>query len=236
MTHSRFQEAILEIFAQSWLTAHMNKALVRLMVGFRRFHEKYFDTQDPNSIYHRLATGQAPRTLLIGCSDSRVDPAILTDASPGELFVVRNVANLVPPCEHSGTGFHGTSSAIEFAVVNLKVENIIVLGHRQCGGIRALMEDTRRAEPTFVDKWMHIAEEARTRVLAKHAHADLDTKCRFAEMESIAVSIQNLKTFPFVQEAVKSRQLNLIGVYFDLEQGQLFEYEDTTQEFRQLEL
>lgn len=207
------------------------------MVGFRRFHEKYFAHEDEKSIYHRLASaGQTPRTLLIGCSDSRVDPAILTDASPGDLFVVRNVANLVPPCEPSTVGFHGTSSAIEFAVKNLKVENIIVLGHRQCGGIRALMDDGRQKEPTFVDQWMHIAEDARTKVLASHAHEDLDTRCRLAEMESIIVSIKNLKTFPFVQEAIDTRQMNLIGVYFDLEQGQLFEYDDTTQKFRQLEL
>src|SRR5687767_8056292 len=108
----------------------MNRAVIKLMAGFRRFREKYYLGEDlENSVYQQLASsGQTPKTMLIGCCDSRVDPALLTGASPGELFVVRNVANLVPPCEPSAVGFHGTSSAIEFAVVNLKVDNIIILG------------------------------------------------------------------------------------------------------------
>ncbi|MGZ3724040.1 MAG: carbonic anhydrase, partial [Bdellovibrionales bacterium] len=110
------------------------KELLRLVSGFRRFREKYFDPED--SLYRKA--GQAPKTLVIGCSDSRVDPAIITSSGPGELFVVRNVANLVPPYE-TGGGLHGVSAAIEFAIVNLKVENVVILGHRQCGGIRALV-------------------------------------------------------------------------------------------------
>lgn len=214
----------------------MNKALVRLIAGFRRFRGKYFLLDDlEKSVYQKLAAqGQTPKTMMIGCSDSRVDPAILTDASPGELFVVRNVANLVPPCEPSRVGFHGTSSALEFAVINLRVENIIVLGHRQCGGIRALMRGP--GEGTFIERWMSIAEEARDRVLSLHPEADEDARCRLAEMESIKVSLKNLRTFPFVQEAIESRQMNLVGIYFDLEQGQLWEYEEAHQQFRQIEI
>ncbi|MGE0633757.1 MAG: carbonic anhydrase, partial [Pseudobdellovibrionaceae bacterium] len=213
----------------------MNKSIYRLMAGFRKFREKYFLQDDlENSVYYRLAnSGQTPKTLLIGCSDSRVDPAILTGAAPGELFVVRNVANLVPPYETGGK-FHGTSSAIEFAVINLKVENIIVLGHRQCGGIRALMRGPSSAQDSFVDKWMKIAAEARNKVLIEHASADEETRCRFAEMESIRVSLKNLRTFPFVHEAIEAKQLTLIGVYFDLEEGQLWECDDNSKEFRQL--
>lgn len=216
----------------------MNKALFRLMAGFRRFREKYYLQEDlENSIYHRLASaGQTPKTMLIGCSDSRVDPAILTGASPGELFVVRNVANLVPPCEPAGHGFHGTSSALEFAVVNLKVENIIVLGHRQCGGVRALMSESKERSVSFIGQWMNIASEARDRVLAEHPDADAESQCRFAEMESLKVSIKNLRSFPFIQEAIQQRHLNLIAVYFDLEQGQLWELDDVSQQFRQLGL
>jgi carbonic anhydrase len=213
----------------------MNKAILRLMAGFRRFREKYFLEED--SVYHKLASsGQTPKTLLIGCSDSRVDPAILTGASPGELFVVRNVANLVPPCEPSAVGFHGTSSAIEFAVVNLKVENIIILGHRQCGGIRALMTGATEKRDSFVGQWMTIADPAREEVLSHHPDADDETKWRLAEMESIKVSLKNLQSFPFVREAIQTRQMNLIGVYFDLEQGQLWEYDDSLSGFRQLDL
>lgn len=215
----------------------MNKAIYRLMAGFRRFREKYFVPEHlETSIYHRLASsGQTPKTLLIGCSDSRVDPAILTGAAPGDLFVVRNVANLVPPCEASSVGFHGTSSAIEFAVKNLKVDNIIVLGHRQCGGIRALMSDTCDDE-SFIGQWVSIAAEARERVLEKHSGSDHEVQCKMAEMESIRVSLKNLRTFSFVEEAEKNRQLHLIGVYFDLELGQLWAYDDSTEEFRQLEI
>lgn len=216
----------------------MNTALYRLIVGFRRFKEKYFVHPDhpEHSLFSRLATGQTPKTLLIGCSDSRVDPAIMSGASPGELFVVRNVANLVPPCEPSTVGFHGTSSAIEFAVKNLKVENIIVLGHRQCGGIRALMSQDEAMKNSFVGQWMSIAQEVHVHVHASHPHADEDTRCRVAEMESIKVSIRNLKTFPFVTEAVDTGHLKLIGVYFDLEQGLLWAYDEATNTFNQLAL
>jgi carbonic anhydrase len=216
----------------------MNKPIIRLMAGFRRFREKYFLTDNPeHSVYHRLSSvGQTPKTLLIGCSDSRVDPAILTDAGPGELFVVRNVANLVPPCESSGVGFHGTSSALEFAVINLHVENIIVLGHRQCGGVRALMRGVTENSNSFVGQWMSIAEEARTRVLANTSVVDEEARDRLAEMESIKVSLRNLMTFPFVREAVEGKHLNLIGIWFDLEQGQLWEYDEASQQFRQLEI
>ncbi len=215
----------------------MNKALIRLMAGFRRFHEKYFEEKIENSLFRRLASsGQTPKTLLIGCSDSRVDPAILTDAAPGDLFVVRNVANLIPPCEPSAVGFHGTSSAIEFAVVGLKVENIIVLGHRQCGGIRALMRKTAETSHSFIGQWMSIAEKARVHVLANHSSSDEETQLRLAEMESLKISLRNLHTFPFVQEAIRTRQLSVIGVYFDLEQGQLWEFDDSLQDFRQLEI
>jgi len=216
----------------------MNKSIFRLIAGFRRFREKYFFQDDvDSSIYHRLASnGQTPKTLLIGCSDSRVDPAILTGASPGELFVVRNVANLVPPCEPSAVGFHGTSSAIEFAVTGLKVENIIVLGHRQCGGIRALMRGPGEKSNSFIGQWMSIAEEARKQVLIAYPHADEQTRWRHAEMESIKVSMKNLRTFPFVSEAIAKGQLTVIGVYFDLELGQLWELDEPTQRFRQLEI
>lgn len=214
----------------------MNKAIFRLMAGFRRFREKYFAQDDPeNSLYQKLASaGQTPKTLLIGCSDSRVDPAILTEALPGELFVVRNVANLVPPCEPSAVGYHGTSSALEFAVVNLKVENVIVLGHRQCGGIRALMASSPDTSQSFIGQWMNIAQEVRHKILKEHSGAEEETRCRLAEMESLKISLRNLRTFPFVRDAIKERQMNVIAVYFDLEQGQLWELDEESDQFRLL--
>lgn len=215
----------------------MNMALIRLIAGFRRFHEKYFVQADlEHSVYRKLAGGQTPKTLLIGCSDSRVDPAILTGAEPGDLFVVRNVANLVPPCESHSAGFHGTSSALEFAIQNLKVENVIILGHRQCGGVQALMDGASDSGESFVGQWMSIAKEARVTVLQKYGHLSKETQYRMAEMESIRSSLRNLHTFPFVQEAIKERGMNVIGVYFDLEEGELWEFDSATQDFRQIEI
>lgn len=209
----------------------MNIALYRLIAGFKRFREKYSLSNE------RLATiGQTPKTLLIGCSDSRVDPAIMTGASPGELFVVRNVANLIPPCEPSAIGFHGTSSALEFAVVNLKVENIIILGHRQCGGIRALMNGITTDEQSFIGQWMKIAGEVPALVNRDNPHLDKEQQYRVAEMEALKISLKNIQTFPFVQKAIENRQMNVIAVYYDLEQGLLWEFDQPTQQFKQIEI
>lgn len=211
------------------------KEILRLMIGFRKFREKYFANEHP--LYQRLTsgTGQAPKTLIIGCSDSRVDPALITNASPGDLFIVRNVANLVPPFEKLG-GVHGVSSAIEFAVINLKVENIIVLGHRQCGGIRALMTNQGTQPGGFVEKWIQIAKDAKERVLSKYPGESEDALCRHCELESIVTSVNNLKTFPFVAEAIKERDLAVMGIYFDLEQGQLLEFDEKENTFKNVEL
>jgi carbonic anhydrase len=215
----------------------VNKEITRLIAGFKRFRKKYFQENGAgHSVYQRLASaGQAPKTLLIGCSDSRVDPAILTGAAPGDIFVVRNVGNIVPPHESFEVGFHGTSSALEFAVVNLKVDNIIILGHRQCGGIRALMSEPTGKGDSFIGQWMHIVSEARQKVLAEHSGVDEEAQLRFAEMESLKISLRNLHTFPFVRDAIKSRQMNVMGIYFDLELGQLWRFNDVTQQFNQLE-
>ncbi|MGE0764184.1 MAG: carbonic anhydrase [Bdellovibrionales bacterium] len=212
-----------------------NKEILKLVAGFRRFRSRYFLGE--GALYHRLSTaGQNPKTLIIGCSDSRVDPALISSASPGEIFVVRNVANLVPPYESANTGYHGISAAIEFSVVNLKVENIVVLGHRQCGGIRALVSGQQGTEGSFVGRWMEIARSALNRVEARSPHLDLDGKCKECEMEGIITSLENLKTFPFVAQAVQEGRLSLFGIYFDLEQGQLFELEESANSFRQIEI
>lgn len=210
------------------------KDILKLMVGFRKFRDKYFNQE--NSLYHKLATnGQSPKTLIIGCSDSRADPAIIASASPGELFIVRNVANLVPPYEQGG-GRHGVSSAIEFAVMNLQVESIIVLGHRQCGGIRALMLNHDLNQNEFVNRWMNIAKDAKIRVLKNYPNSSEEELCRHGELEAIIVSLDNLKTFPFVAEAIKTRNLTLMGIYFDLELGQLLGYDEESQSFKNIEL
>jgi carbonic anhydrase len=207
------------------------KELLRLVSGFRKFREKYFDPE--NSPYRKLATGQAPKTLVIGCSDSRVDPAIITSAEPGDLFVVRNVANLVPPYEKGG-GLHGVSAAIEFAVVSLKVEHVVVLGHRACGGIRALVTGLHGDSESFVDRWVTIARPAHFRAIAAHPKADQEELCRHCELEAIKISIENLRTFPFVRQAEQERGMTLIGAYFDIESGNLMELDEATGAFTNL--
>jgi carbonic anhydrase len=205
------------------------KEIAKLMAGFRHFREKFYLGDDPT--YSRLTTQpQVPKTLVIGCSDSRVDPAILGGTGPGEIFVVRNVANLVPPYEVGG-GKHGVSAAIEFAVVNLKVENVIILGHRQCGGIRALLFPEETQAGGFVQQWMRIAEAAKVRALRALPHGDERDLWRCCELESIRTSVENLRSFPFVAEAEKNRGLNILGIYFDLEKGELLELDEAQGKF-----
>lgn len=212
----------------------VKKEILRMMLGFRRFRERFFNEE--LSVFSKLVSGgQRPKTLMIACSDSRVDPAILFSASPGEIFVVRNVANLVPPFE-SSEGFHGISACIEFAVINLEVENIVVLGHRQCGGIRSLFQPENIKSGGFVAQWMTIADDAKNKVLTRSPDGDLESHCRECERESIVTSLQNLRSFPFVEEAIHRRGLQLLGVYFDLENGQLLHYEETTDSFRDVTL
>lgn len=209
-----------------YLEPMRKKEIAKLLIGFRHFREKFYNGA-PNEYNQKLQSGwQGPKTLIIGCSDSRVDPAILGSAGPGELFIVRNVANLVPPYEPEG-GRHGVSAAIEFAVVNLKVENVIILGHRQCGGIHALMFPKPSASPVntggFVQKWMKIAEPAKERTLALNPEAEESVLWKTCELESIRTSLENLRSFPFVAEAEKERGMSLMGIYFDIEKGELLE-------------
>ena len=144
----------------------------KFITGFKQFQRSYFG--ENQELFDKLKQSQQPRAMIVSCCDSRVDPAILTSSEPGDLFVVRNVANLIPPCEDD-VGHHGISAALEFGVCSLGVEHIIVLGHSQCGGIRALMEDSYGAEEGgFIAKWMNIAEPAREKVRRELPHKSLE--------------------------------------------------------------
>ena len=187
----------------------------QLIEGFRRFRRRHFSGE--GHLYERLREGQAPSTLVVACSDSRVDPAIVLDIDPGDLFVVRNVANLVPPWEGDG-GRHGVSAALEFGVRALGVKNILVMGHAKCGGIRALLEGTRGE---FIPQWMSIAAAARTEVLISSAHLDAEQRERALEFASMRLSLRNLAGFPWIRAAVESGALALHAWYFDLERGEL---------------
>ena len=191
-----------------------------LLDGYKRFHAQHFAGGD--ALYESLAKRQIPKTMVIGCSDSRVDPAILFDADPGDIFVVRNVANLVPPCEDPHNSHHGTSSALQFATLFLKVEHIVVLGHSSCGGIEALMTtDGEPSEETnFILPWVNIAKSAKERTLKNHQGTPQEL-CAMCEKESIKNSINNLMTFPWVRKRVEAGEIELHGLYFSIQEGSL---------------
>jgi len=205
------------------------QAIDHFITGFKQFQRSYFGANQV--LFDKLKQRQQPRALIVSCCDSRVDPAILTNSEPGDLFVVRNVANLVPPYEVGG-GRHGVSAALEFGVCSLGVEHIIVLGHSQCGGIRALMEDTYGSgEGGFVSKWMNIAIPARDKVRGELPDKSIELQSCACEQAAIMLSLENLLTFPWIAQRVNAGSLSLHGWYFDMSQGELLGYEAVGQTF-----
>ncbi len=197
-----------------------HKAIQRLMAGFKGFRADYYE-KSPESMRMLIEHGQKPEVLLIGCSDSRVDPALITQAEPGELFIVRNVANLVPPYQPDGH-YHGTSAAIEYAVTVLEVSHAVVLGHAHCGGIRGLVQMRAGERPPgdFIAPWVSIAQSACERFLGAEGEQDEDP--HRVERAAIRGSVENLLTFPFVRQRVEQGTLLLHGWWFDLETGGLW--------------
>jgi carbonic anhydrase len=204
-----------------------------LIEGFQRFRERHF-AEDSVQFQNLVQFGQTPKALVVACCDSRVDPALVLDCAPGDLFVVRNVANLVPPAENQGH-YHGTSAALEFGVKDLAVRHIIVLGHAQCGGIHALLEGSVDKEESFIAEWMGIADAAREQVEREHANASSEVRHRACEQQAILVSLDNLRTFSWVRERVEQGKLALHGWYFDIERGELLGYDATTGKFEPLQ-
>ena len=197
--------------------------LQQLLDGYRTFR----DEQWPQVRRHceRLADRQRPDTLVIACSDSRVDPHSIFNAGPGELFIIRNVANIVPPCEQ-GEGLHGTSAAIEFAVVKLEVKTILVLGHARCGGVMAALDHTIGADTMYLAPWISLLEPALERVAHEH---DPQTAL---ERESVVVSMERLRGFPFVAEAMRTRGLTVEGARYGVADGRLEVYHPVTKDFQ----
>lgn len=171
--------------------------------------------------FKTLAEGQSPKVMVVGCADSRVDPATIFAAAPGELFVVRNVAALVPPCEEHGT-YHGTSAALEFAVTGLKVDHVVVLGHGMCGGITAALANTK-ATPVgqFIGPWVDQLAPVREALLEQAVDIGPDGHQQALEHLSIKYSLENLMSFRFVAEAVKDGNLALHGAWFSIAEGKL---------------
>lgn len=206
----------------------------KLIDGYRKFHKTYFESA-PEKYAALVADGQAPEVLIIACSDSRIDPAIVTDCEPGDAFVIRNVAAIVPPYRRSIGTHHGTSAAIEFAVKGLKVRHIIVMGHALCGGIRALDDQAATHDQyEFLGAWVKICEPARQQVDRELGRDDKERRLHALEQAVVLTSLQNLMTFPWIRAGVESGAIMLHGWYFDFRQGLLAEYDPETAAFRDI--
>jgi carbonic anhydrase len=204
-----------------------------LLAGYHTFTSQRLPTEQ--SRYRELSErGQSPEVMVIGCCDSRVSPEVIFDAGPGELFVVRNVANLVPVYQPDG-GAHGVSAALEYAVQVLRVKHIVVLGHAQCGGIRAFVDNIEPLTPgDFIGKWMAMFIKPGEKVEQRDHEAMQDFVTRI-EKAAVFRSLENLMTFPFVEKLVQRGELHLHGAYFGVAQGSLSVLDQSTKEFNRVD-
>jgi len=202
-----------------------------LIEGYRRFRANQSGLIRRQ--WRQLAEGQSPRAVIIACCDSRADPATIFDADPGDIFVVRNVANLVPPFEPNG-GRDGVSAAIEYGVTQLNVPEIVVIGHEKCGGISAVLtgrfRNARAGEGGFVDRWMSQIDDSAQAIAQKHGTSP--KAHRLLEEAAICQSMANLRTFPFVVEREQKRSLVVLGCHFSIREGELWVLEEAEGKFR----
>lgn len=205
------------------------KNLEKLVSGYKRFLNA--DYQDYKGRYQSLAdNGQAPKIMVIACSDSRVNPDLIFNTAPGDIFVVRNVANLVPPYEPDDK-HHSTSAAIEFAVKALKVDHIVIMGHSLCGGVNACCEavNGNAVDGEFIPRWTSLLHDCAREVKARGVAAEEFSGA--VEKAAVRASIDNLRSFPFVVEAMNERALALHGIYFDVRNAQLYALDRSANEF-----
>ena len=213
-----------------------HSSLDALIAGYKAFYNDYLlpkNDQYRASVRH----GQKARVMMVSCSDSRVNSSIVTHSNLGEIFTVTNVANLVPPYKVGTDTHHSTSSAIEFALNNLDIEHIIVLGHSGCGGISALMESSAPATAndssnySFIQAWMSIAHKARDKVLAEYSHLTIEEQNARCEREALLVSLDNLQTFPWVASAMAKGKLKIHAWHFNIETGIIEYYQQEQKKF-----
>ncbi len=195
-----------------------------LISGYQAFRAgEYRERKD---LYERLGQeGQTPKVMLIACCDSRCEPSDIFNAHPGEMFVARNVANIVPP-QNMATDFDGLSAALEYAVLELKVEAIVVMGHESCGGVNASLEGVGENPDSYIGRWISILNSARDRVVARTAKED---QSRELEYEGVRESLGNLLSYPYVRERVKDGDIALVGAYFSIIRGVLMFADDKGQ-------
>ncbi|MCD6055218.1 MAG: carbonate dehydratase [Gammaproteobacteria bacterium] len=200
----------------------MSTRFESLLEGYREFHKKYVAADQ--SIMRQLAVkGQSPEVMVIACSDSRVDPALLLQCDPGDIFVVRNVANIVPPYEKD-SHYHGTSAALEFAIQFLKIKDLILLGHSQCGGIEALLNPSNQQPTDFISNWVSIVKQARSQ---NHTVED-------CVKEALHHSYRNCLTFPWIADKVSQGSLDIHRWFFEIRSGKLFSYSNRSDHYEPL--
>ncbi|XP_031257866.1 carbonic anhydrase 2-like isoform X2 [Pistacia vera] len=189
----------------------------RIQTGFNHFKkEKYEKNPD---LYGQLAKGQSPKFMVFACSDSRVCPSHVLNFQPGEAFMVRNIASMVPPYDQKK--YTGVGAAIEYAVLHLKVENIVVIGHSCCGGIKGLMSipDDGTTASDFIEDWVKICSSAKSKVKTECTDLSFEEQCKNCEKEAVNVSLGNLLTYPFVRDSVVKKSLALKGAHYDFVHG-----------------
>jgi len=206
--------------------------LSKLIEGYHRFRATGWDRERER--WSQLAEGQSPRVLVMACSDSRTDPAMVFDAHPGEIFVIRNVANLAPPYETT-PGRHGVSAALEFAVTQLEVEEILVMGHGSCGGCAAALtgqfKEAKSGHGHFIAEWVGLLDEAAEQVRARHSEVTPEAILEM-ELEAVRVSLANLRTFPWIAEREQAGKLKLHGAHFAIARGELYLLDGAETSFR----
>lgn len=203
----------------------------KLVRGIHQFHKDYFASH--RALFNQLATtGQRPETLFITCSDSRVVPNLITSAAPGELFIVRNIGNVIPPYDPANAG--ATSAALEYAVCVLKVENIIVCGHTSCGAMNALLNPDTLTELPHVSRWLRHVERLRDLLASRYQHLDGEARLTAAVEENVLVQLEHLRGYPFIARALDEQRLQMNGWVFKIATGQVFDFDPEHEEFAPL--
>ncbi len=201
----------------------MEKSFTKALQGYQKFREKYVHG-DQAVMQYLSHYGQQPQIMVVACCDSRVDPALILQCDPGDLFVVRNVANIVPPYEKD-EAHHGTSAALEFGIRFLEVKHLILLGHSQCSGIQTLLNNDSANKNDFITNWVS---------LIKIQHRNLENSDDYAKL-ALNQSYQNCLTFPWIQEKVTQKKLTAHLWFFDIKTGQIFTYSDIHKEYQPLD-
>ncbi len=208
-------------------------AIDKMMQGHADFRNGFYN--ENQELMQKLGTGQSPKVTVISCCDSRVDPAVLTASKPGDLFVIRNVANLVPPYTEETQSWHSTSAALQFAVCHLEVEHIIVMGHAKCGGIRSLFApDGTAKDSEFIGTWMRIADKVREQILEDPSLTTQEERISACEQRSVQASLENLRGYPWIADRISQGKLELHGWFYDLVAGKLSRLNESDSRFYEI--